>query len=290
VIDAIDREVVRSVAKMDESHRNQEIAELIEIWEWCSSSLHVTWQRKRKNRNSCLLALAYAISQPNFVSPLKLTRIYKTLPTPLLDKDKVETFWNVQPVPLLELCLSSFTKRSPLKAKLDRIRAREQTNRTLDGIVKKMRSREKRFGSDWCFQGHHPENEFIALRNEIAPLREKIKNLVLEEYAAIESLAQEVLAQGPWRFGELPASSLVRKTPESLLNRASRLKLWQAAQEVLVQDLDDEATLEALCNVLLTKLTPSLKAAIKSQGYTSDQVIDDIINFDIHKSRDQITR
>ena len=47
---------------------------------------------------------------------------------------------------------------------------------------------------------------------------------------------------------------------------------------------------EALCNyVLPKKLTPSLIAAIKFQGYTSDQVIDDIINFDIYKSRDQIT-
>lgn len=274
---------------MDESHRNQEIAELIEIWEWCSNTLHVRWQRKRKNRNGCLMALTYAISEPNFISPFKLTRIYKTLPTPLLDKDRVESFWKVQPVPLLELCLGSFTKRSPVKAKLDRIRAEEQTNRTLDGIVKKMRSREKRFGSNWCFQGHHPEKEFTALVKAMRPLCEQIRNLMLKEHGAIEALAQEVLAQGPWRFGELPASSLVRKTPESLLNRASRLKLWLAAQEVLIQDLDDEATLEALCNVLPKKLTPSLKVAIESQGYTSDQVIDDVINFDIYKSRDQIT-
>ena len=105
---------------MDESHRNQEVADLINIWEWCSSKLHVKWQRKRKNRNGCLMALAYAVSEPNFISPFKLTRIYKSLPVPLLDEDRLETFWNVQPVPLLELCLGAFTKkRSPLKAKLD---------------------------------------------------------------------------------------------------------------------------------------------------------------------------
>jgi hypothetical protein len=114
---------------MDESPRNQEIADLIEMWEWCSGKLHVKWQRRRKSRNSCLLALAYAISEPNFISPFKLTRIYKTLPAPLLDEDKVETFWNVQPVPLLQLGLGSFTKRSPLKAKLDRIRMDFPPNR-----------------------------------------------------------------------------------------------------------------------------------------------------------------
>ena len=58
------------------------------------------------------MALAYAISEPNFISPFKLTRIYKSLPIPLLDEDRVQTFWNVQPVPLLELCLGSFTNKS----------------------------------------------------------------------------------------------------------------------------------------------------------------------------------
>jgi hypothetical protein len=274
---------------MDESHRNQEIADLIEIWEWCSSTLHVKWKLKRKNRNSCLLALAYAISEPNFVSPFKLTRIYKTLPGPLLSKDRVETFWNVQPVQLLELCLGSFTKRSPLKTKLDRIRAEKQVNHTLDVVAKKMRKREKRFGPDWFIQGHHPETEFAALEKGMAPLRDSIRDLVLKHHVSIEILAQEVLAQGPWRFGELPASSLVRKTPASLLNRTNRLKLWKAAQEDLIQNFDDERTLEALCSVLAKKLSPSLRAAVKSQGYTSDQVIDDIINFDIYKSRDEIT-
>jgi hypothetical protein len=273
---------------MDESQKNQEVADLIEIWELCSDKLHVKWLRKRRNRNSCLMAMAYAISEPKFISPFKLTRIYKTLPTPLLNAERVATFWSVQPVPLLELCLGCFTKQSPLKMKLDRIRTKFRYNHKLDALAKKMRSREKRFGSEWLSQGHHPGNEFKDLGTEMAPLQDKLKSLFIKEHDEIEQLSQKILAQGPWRSGELPASSLVRKTPESLLNRASRLKLWQAAQEIIARDLEDESALEALGEVLARKLTPSLKAAIKSQGYTSDQVIDDVINFDMHKSRAEI--
>jgi hypothetical protein len=274
---------------MDESHRNQEIADLIEIWEWCSSKLHVKWQSKRKSRNSCLMALAYAISEPDFISPFKLTRIYTTLPMPLLNKARIETFWNVQPVLLLELCLGSFTKSSPLAKDLDRIRTPLSANATLDGFAKKMRSREKRFGSNWPFEGHHPETDSEALEEGMAALAGKLRALFLKEHVAIESLAQEVLSQGPWKFGELPAYSLIRKTPESFLNRTNRLKLWRAAQEVLTRNLEDEAALEEVCEMLARQVTPSLEAMIKTQGYTVDQVICDIINFDIHKTREEIT-
>lgn len=274
---------------MDESHRNQEVADLIEIWEWCSSKLHVKWQRKRKNRNSCLLALAYAITEPSFISPFKFSKIYKKLPQPLLTRKKVLTLWEVQPVPLLELCLGSFTKSSPLRPTLDRIRRAEEHNPALDQIAKKMRAREKRFGSEWYFEGHHPENEFAALKKEIASLCTKIRLLVAAKHASVETLAQEFLAQGPWQFGELPAVSFVRKTPETLLNRANRLKLWQTAQQVLSRGLEEEEALEALCSALDKKITPSVKAAIEAQGYSIDQVIDDVLNFDMHKSREEIT-
>jgi hypothetical protein len=273
---------------MEESCRNQEIADLLDIWEWCSSVLHVKWQRRPKSRNSCLMGLAYAVTEPNFISPFKFSKIYKKLPHPLLTRKKVLTFWEVQPVPLLELSLGSFTKSSRLRVGLDQIRLAKQHNPALDQIAKKMRAREKRFGSEWYFQGHHPEDEFVALKTRIGPLCTKIRAFIAEKHATIECLAHEVLAQGPWQFGELPAISFVRKTPESLLNRANRLKLWQAAQEVQSRDLEEEESLEALCAALYRKIPPSVKAAIEAQGYSVDQVIDDVLNFDMHKSREEI--
>jgi hypothetical protein len=80
----------------------------------------------------------------------------------------------------------------------------------------------------------------------------------------------------------------VRKTPESLLNRANRLRLWQAAQEVLARDLGEEERLESLSTVLTQKITPTLRKSIEAQGYSIDQVIDDILNFDMYKSRAEI--
>ena len=155
-------------------------------------------------------------------------------------------------------------------------------------LAKKMRAREKGFGLEWHSQGHHPEKEFEELEAGMSGLNDALNNLFLKEPSAIESLSQEILAQGPWRFGELPASSLVRKTPESLLNRTNRLKLWRAAREILTQDLEDEATLEAMSDVMTRELTPSIRTSIKAQGYTPDQVIDDVINFDVHKTREEI--
>jgi hypothetical protein len=159
----------------------------------------------------------------------------------------------------------------------------------LDKIVKTMQSREERFGFDWLFEGHHPESEFVRLQKEMAPLCAEIKDLIVRNHATVEALAQEVLAQGPGQRGKLPASLFVRKTPESLLNRATRLKLWQAAQEVLAQDLEEEERLEALCNVFYRKITPAVAATIEAQGYSVDFVVDDVLNFDMYKSRAEIT-
>lgn len=234
------------------------------------------------------MALAFAISEPNLISPFQLAKTYKTLPRPLLSKDKVLTFWNVQPVPLLELSLGSFTKDSPLKPGLERIRLGKMDNNELDKLAKKMRARERRFGTDWYFEGHHPEDDFLALTEKMAQLCTKIRGYLAKEHAVVDHLALEVLGQGGWQFGELPAASFVRKTPESLLNRANRLKLWEAAQEVLAQDLKDEERLEMLCCALTRKIPPSVRTAIVAQGYTIDQVIDDMLNFDMYKSRGEI--
>jgi hypothetical protein len=274
---------------MEECNRNQEISELLSIWEWCSKTLHAKWQRKRRNRNSCLMALAYAISEPDFISPFKLTKIYKSLPRPLLPREKVLTLWTVQPVSLLELCLGCFTKNSSLRSGLDRIRMDHQNNVVLNKLAKKMRAREKRFGDGWYFEGHHPEEDFSSLKDAMAPLQAKLRQFVARSHRAIDGLAAEVLAQGGWQFGELPATSFVRRTPESLLNRSTRLKLWLAAHDVVSRELEEDERIEMICSVLAQKITPSLKASIEARGYTVDQVIDDMLNFDMYKSRGEIT-
>jgi hypothetical protein len=273
---------------MDESWRNREIAELLDIWEWCSRLLHVKWRRRLKRRNAVLMALGYVVLEPKTISPFELSKNYKTLPPPLLDKKKVLSFWKVQPLPLLELCLGSFTKKSPLKEALDQIRISEQNNVSLDNVAKKMRAREKRFGSEWCLEGHHPQEDYRALKRGTTALRAKIRAILSKNHSEINGLAYEVLSQGGWQFGQLPAASFVRKTPESLLNRSSRLRLWRAAQEVVARNLEEDQQLEMLCEVLNKKMTPSLRSAIEAQGYSVDQVIDDMLNFDMYKSRSEI--
>jgi hypothetical protein len=268
--------------------RNVDINALLETWEWCSRRLHVKWQRKRKLRNGCFIGMAVALSEESPVSPFQLLNEYRTLPSPLLNRVSIGTFWDVQPVALLELCLGSYTKGSPLTKPLNQLRSIYQGNPTLDELAQKMRCREKHFGSEWFSEGHHPDREFRLLKKEMRPLCRQLRVLLVKEHRAVEKLAQEVLAKG-WQFGEIPALWRVRRTPETLLNKSIRLKLWQVAQEVLFRDLDEEARLEALCQVLYQKITPSIKSAIESQGYSVDNIVDDMVNFDVHKSRAEIT-
>jgi hypothetical protein len=268
--------------------RNIDADDLLGIWEWCSRRLHVKWQRKRKLRNGCFIGMAVALSDETSIPPLKLLKEYKNLPKPLLDKEKVLTFWQVQPVSLLELGLGSYTKTSPLTKPLNRLRSAHQDCPTLDELAKKMRSREKRFGDDWYAEGHHPDREFRLLKKEMRPLREQLRDFFAKEHAIVERLAVEVLAKG-WQFGDVPASSQVRKTPDKLLNRATRLKLWQAAQEIISRNLDEEEELAALWDTLNRKITPSIKACIKSQDYQVHEVVYDFLSFDMHKSREEIT-
>jgi hypothetical protein len=191
---------------------------------------------------------------------------------------------------VLEIALGCFTKGSPLEKRLNRLRLTWQDNSTLDKLFKKMTSREERYGWDWPVEGHHPESEFVQLRKEITPLHDAIERLILAEHPAMEALAREILSQGSWRAGKLPASSFVRKTPESLLNRAVRLKLWLVAQEISYRNLDEKEEVEALCDGFYGAITPAVKAAVESQGYTVDNVVDDFLNFDRHKSREEITQ
>ncbi len=273
---------------MDESIRNYRIANLLDMWEWCSRTLHVKWQRKRRHRNGCLMGIAFALSKDTFVSPIELPATYHVRPVPLLDKAALLELWRTQPLILLELCLGVFTKDSPLREPLDQVRFRYQDNAQLDDVTKKMRSREKRFQGDWQADGHHPETEFSVLKRGTAPLLAEMAILIASEPKTVDQLAREVLAQGPWKSGELPATDFIRKTPENLLNRTTRLRLWQAAQDVRILPLDEEAALDALCTALHKKITPAIKAAIESEGYSVKQVVDDMVNFDMHKKREEI--
>jgi hypothetical protein len=69
----------------------------------------------------------------------------------------------------------------------------------------------------------------------------------------------------------------------------TRLKLWQVAQDILSKNLEDVARLQALCGGFYGAITPSIEAAIKSQGYTVDDVVDDFLNYDMRKTRKEIT-
>jgi hypothetical protein len=105
---------------------------------------------------------------------------------------------------------------------------------------------------------------------------------------SVSKLALEVLAKG-WQFGELPASSRVRRTPEKLLNRATRLKLWEAGQEILSRDLGEDEIIRALWDVLHSKITPAVKSSVEAQGHTVSDAVSDLISFDLQKSRGEIT-
>jgi hypothetical protein len=275
---------------MDERYyRNVEVDDLLQIWEWCSRRLHVKWQRKRKLRNGCFIGLACALAEDDeSVSPMKLIKNYKSLPDPLLNRAKVITFWETRPMSLLELSLGTYTKASPLTKPLNRLRLGFHDNAALDELAKKMRGREKRFGDEWFTEGHHPEREVRLLKREMKPLLGQLRKLFVHEPGIISKLMLDVLAKG-WQFGEIPASCRVRKTPEKILNRANRLKLWQAAHQVLARDLDEDEMWSVLWETLRRKITPGMKEAIEAQGCTMADVIGDLISFDLDKSRDEIT-
>lgn len=278
----------------DEYQRNLEIDDLLETWEWCSRRLHIKWQRKSKLRNGCFVGLTCALlgenslSGPTLLRSITLPQHYQDLSRPLLNPKRLRIFWKVKPGPLLELCFGCYTKTSPLTKPLNRLRLVYQDNLILDDLTKKMRSREKHFGSEWYTEGHHPEEDVRLLKKEVQPLRQQLKGLIVKNLVVVEKLSLEVLSQG-WHYRKIPASWRVRRTPEKLLNRAIRLKLWRAAQDVLARKLNDGEMVEALCLNLYRKITPSIKAAIEAQGYTVDNVVDDMLNFDMRKSRDKIT-
>jgi hypothetical protein len=277
---------------MDLESRNQEIRNLLDLWQWCSRTLHVQWERKRKYRNRCLFGLASAVNESQFganVSPYQLPLVYRDLAEPLFNDLGLLAFWEEYPTSLLDMCLGCFTKGSPLIDRLNRLRLKRQDNPVLDKLFKKMRGREERYGWDWSVEGHHPKTEYVQLKKEMAPLCDALKKVIVEDCTAVEILGREVLSQGPWQLGSLPASSFVRKTPESLLNRATRLKLWLVTQDILSKNLKDEARLQALCSGLYGVITPSIEAAIKSQGYSVDDVVDDFLNYDMRKTRQEIT-
>lgn len=193
-------------------HRNVEVDDLLQLWEWCSRRLHIKWQRKRKLRNGCFYGLASALfdDEDDKGSPMRLLKCYKSLPTPLLNRQRVITFWKMQPLSLLELCLGAYTKASPLSKQLNRLRLDYADNSTLDDLAKKMRCRAKLFGDDWSTEGHHPDHEYRLLKKEMKPLCMRLQKDIAAESAAVSKLGLDVLAKG-WQFGEVPVAYRVRK-------------------------------------------------------------------------------
>ena len=59
-----------------------------------------------------------------------------------------------------------------------------------------MRSREKRFGSEWFVEGHHPESEFRLLKEEMRPLWKQLRDLIFKNQSAIEELLLELSSAG----------------------------------------------------------------------------------------------
>lgn len=273
---------------MDERYeRNVEIDDLLQIWEWCSRLLHIRWRRKPKLRNPCYIALAVALSEEREVRPMQLLKTFRTFPAPLLGPEEVETFWETRPAALLELCVGAYTKSAPLTKALNELRISFRDNSSLDEVAKKMRCRQKRFGDDWWTDGHHPEREYRLLVKEIKPLCEAIRTFMITEHAVVSEMALEVLALG-WQKGEVPVLCLIRKTPEKLLNKATRLKLWRTGRDVLNHDLPDDELLTALQDALFRKLSSSIIASVEAQGYKVDDLICDIIAYDLIRNRDQL--
>jgi hypothetical protein len=267
--------------------RNVEIDDLLQIWEWCSRLLHIRWQRRPKLRNPCYLGLAVALSDDREVKPMQLLKSFKKFPRPLIGPDEVETFWEVQPAALLELCVGAYTKSAPLAQALTDLRNPFRNNPKLDELAKKMRCRQKRFGDDWWTDGHHPEREYRLLVKKMKPLCEALRVFMVEEHSAVSEMAVEVLALG-WQKGEVPVSCLIRKTPEKLLNKATRIKLWRAGRTVLDRDLPDNELLTALQDAIYRELSPSITASVEAQGYNVEDLVCDIIGYDLIKTREEL--
>jgi hypothetical protein len=274
---------------MDRYRHNVEIDDYLQIWEWCSRLLHMRWYRKPKLRNPCFFGLALALSDEREVKPMDLLKTYETFPFPFLDRDRVETFWEACPVSVLELCLGVYTKASPLAQPLNDLRSSFGENSILDDLAKKMRCREKHFGDDWFTEGHHPDKEYRLLVKEMSPICEAIGTLIEEAHATVSALALDVLALG-WQRNEVPLAWLIRKTPENLFNKTTRILLWRAGREVLKRNLRGRKLEIALEKALQLKLSPAMKAYIESQGYTVDDAVWDFINYDLVKSREQLSQ
>ncbi len=289
----IDRGTPTTRWTKDEVDRNEEIQQLLELWMWCSRSLHVKWERIHKHRNTCLMALHFAVNESRSGKKIgfsKLCRAYQSLPVPMFNDDGLIAFCEIIPSVALQMATGCFTKGSPLTDELDQIRQKHGINPTLDALFKKMSSREKRYGPDWIEEGYHPESEFAQLKKEIAPLCDDFERVILLKIETMDLLARKIFADGGWQVPkEIPATWLVRKTPESLLNRATRLKLWQVAQEISFRNLDEEAEVVALCDAFYSAITPAVKEAVEAQGYTIDDVVNDFLNYDRYKSREEIT-
>ena len=273
--------------------RNTHILNSRHLWQWGSRSLHPRWERIPKYRGTCLMAIAFAVDQGEALIEAKthlfhIPEVYGAMSGPLVDNDGLSAWWDSYPHELLQLALGLLTQGHSLAEPLEKIRRKHGINKKLDSLAKRMQRREEAYGDDWTAEGYHPEAETAAFDELAAPFFDDTANLLLENLDRINDLAAELLRQGPWSFQQPPLWWFVRKTPEKLLNKIHRLTLWKAAQKVLFLDLEHNDKLRKLCEEVHGAVTPSIRSEVESQRYEIEDVVRDMLNFDMHKTREAL--
>ena len=277
---------------MEESFfdRNRLFAETRSVWEWCSVALRYDWASRPKHRNDCLLGIAYGVDRwhsRSGVSMFDIPDTYGKIEGLLFDSTSLSVWWRYQPASLLEMALGCFTTGPSLKESMEAIRAKWEIDPILDAISKITRMRERECGDDWLHKVYHPAANLTRFEDHIAGLRGDLEALFLENGALLDALARNVLAQG-WQHGHLPASCMVRKTPDGLINKTTRFKLWLFTQEALDQGMEGEVLARHVAGRFDRLLPAHRREEIERAGYTLQDVFDDFLRWDIHKSRQEI--
>jgi len=261
------------------------------IWEWCSDKLHPIWVTRKKYRNDCLLGIAYGIERwtpQSGVSIFDLPQVFGAIDGPLFDADDLVAWWDCYPACLLEMCQGIFTKGACLSTQLETVRKEEGVNPTLDEIAEKMHEKESQRRDAWDSKGIHPTSDIHLFQRNMTVLKKRLETLIVDEHRVVEALAREILELG-CQADQLPALASIRRTPENLVDKVNRFKLWLAAQEAIDHGLNEAALMQILSGHFDRIMTPAFREKIELQGYTIKDVFDDFLNFDVHKNRDEIT-
>lgn len=277
---------------MQESYfdRNRLFAETRSVWEWCSAALRSGWLSHARHRNDCLLGIAYGVDRWHAragISMYDIPDIYGKIEGLLLDRTGLSVWWRYQPASLLEMALGSFTPGLSLAEEMETIRAKWEIDPVLDAIAKITLQREKACGEDWRHKAYHPVANLTRFERHIEGLRNELEALFLKNEALLNTMARNILAQG-WEKGYLPAACTVRKTPEGLINKAARFKLWLFTQEALDQGMEGELLARHVASRFDRLLSPHVREEMQRAGHTIEDVFDDFLRWDIHKSRQEI--